>query len=55
MVAKPIKRTQELTLDALHAISGGGNKLQKIYDQLNEYSQALQAQDKLGNTKIQTV
>jgi hypothetical protein len=54
MVAKPIKRTQELTLDELHAVSGGGNKLQTIYDQLNAYSQTLQSQDKLGNTQIQT-
>jgi hypothetical protein len=51
MVAKPIKRTQELTLDEF---SGGGNKLQTIYNQLNEYSQTLQSQDKLGNTQIQT-
>jgi hypothetical protein len=54
MVAKPVKRTQELTLDELHAVAGGGNKLQAIYNQLNEYSQTLQSQDKLGNTQIQT-
>ena len=53
MVAKPIKRTQELTLDELHAASGGGDKLQTSYNQLNEISQTLQSRDKLGNTEIQ--